>query len=547
MKKRLLSLLLLCCMVLTWLPVTASAAGGSATAKGGDATFTLSAESSSCADGHTGEIVGISGLTVDISKWKAEQKITVKYSVHFRCTDPDCELYSADDSFRHDGEHTFTNVDTELCHKRFTGTFTDTFNAAYGTGSDSKKFSVSLTLTSDKGISEIVRHDYNASAACTEWYYSTRCWECKGCGYYFLWEDLSGEKLEHDKVYFPPVGHDLKNIPAKDPTCVDKGTVEHWACERCGRNFSDEKGENELKTIETTAPLAPHTYDTDGSCAVCSAKAAAGIKAAGAAATTWYDTMAAALDTLTAGAQLTVNKDYDAAIRLDKTCTVVVKTSVTVSKIETADGGDFAVTVINNGTINELTGYTGKVTLKSGNGIYGRVADNGASGDVGSFLAPNCRYRSGGRWLAPDETAKSTLENVTVAYLPLASLTITGDNITGKSGSYALTVNQGDSITLAAAALDADGNESNAAAYRWYYENDSETSLSMEAGLTLENVKAGKRTLVCEATAEGYSVIARIELTVTGTKESQSITLKLSKTSVGIREKVLPYLSAEGV
>ena len=73
MKKRLLSLLLLCCMVLTWLPVTASAAGESATAKGGDATFTLRAESPSCADGHTGAIVEISGLTVDISKWAAEK------------------------------------------------------------------------------------------------------------------------------------------------------------------------------------------------------------------------------------------------------------------------------------------------------------------------------------------------------------------------------------------------------------------------------------------------------------------------------------------
>lgn len=212
-------------------------------------------------------------------------------------------------------------------------------------------------------------------------------------------------------LYFPPVGHDLKNVPAKDPTCVEKGTVEYWKCERCGRNFSDEEGKNELTAIETDAPLAPHTYDTDGSCAVCSAKAAAGVKAADAAATTWYDTMAAALGKLTAGAQLTVNANYESAIKLNKTCTVVVKTGVTVSKIETADGGDFAVTVINNGTINELTGYTGKVTLKSGIGTYGHITDNSTSGDVGSFLAPNCRYRSGGRWLAPDETAKNTLEN----------------------------------------------------------------------------------------------------------------------------------------
>lgn len=548
MKKRLLSLLLLCCMVLTWLPVAASAASESATAKGGDATFTLRAESSSCADGHTGEIVEISDLTVDISRWEAAKTITIQYSIRFRCTDPDCELYSADDSFQHDGEHTFTNVDAELCHKPFTGSFTDTFDAAYGTGSDAKKFSVSLTLTSDKGISETVYHAPTVKA-CTESYYSVRCWECTGCEYYFLQADMSSEKLELDQVFFPAAGHRLKHVDAKAPTCVEKGTVEHWACERldCQKNFSDQDGKNELKTIETAAPLAPHEYDGDGTCTVCSAKAAAGVKAADAADTVWYDTMAAALDTLTAGAQLTVNADYDSEIKLDKTCTVVVKTGVTVSRIETADSGDFAVTVINNGTINELTGYTGKVTLRSGSGTYGTVSNKSENGTADRFLAPNCRYRSGGLWLAPDETAKSALENVTVAYLPLASLTVTGKNITGESGSYALAANQGDSFTLTAAALDADGKESDAAAYRWYDENDPETSLSTAAELTLENVKAGSRAILCEATADGYSVAARIELTVSGQKDAQSITLKLSKTSVGIREKVLPYLSVEGV
>ena len=48
MRKRIFSILLICCMVLTLLPVTAAAAGESATAQGGDATFTLSASSASC-------------------------------------------------------------------------------------------------------------------------------------------------------------------------------------------------------------------------------------------------------------------------------------------------------------------------------------------------------------------------------------------------------------------------------------------------------------------------------------------------------------------
>lgn len=92
-------------MVLTMLPVTAAAEGESATAQGGDATFTLSASSASCADGHTGELGSIQVTGVDISRWKSDKKITLQYDVQYRCTDSSCELYSSDDSFFPTAEH----------------------------------------------------------------------------------------------------------------------------------------------------------------------------------------------------------------------------------------------------------------------------------------------------------------------------------------------------------------------------------------------------------------------------------------------------------
>ena len=49
------------------------------------------------------------------------------------------------------------------------------------------------------------------------------------------------------------------------------------------------------------------------------------------------------------------------------------------------------------------------------------------------------------------------------------------------------------------------------------------------------------------ATADDYSISAKIVLTVAGEKESQSFTLSVSKTTVGIREKILPLLSVEGI
>ena len=550
MKKRLLSILLMCCMVLTMLPVTAAAEGESATAQGGDATFTLSASSASCADGHIGELGSIQVTGVDISRWKSDKKITLQYDVQYRCTDSSCELYSSDDSFfSYSGTHTFIDTNTEFCHKKISESFAATIPATLPSGG-TKNFAISFALTSDKGIYESVLHEQNVDL-CTEYYYNPRCWECTGCGYFFLNADMSGNKFTKDKVYFPPAGHDLKHVPAKDPTCVAKGTVEHWHCERCTRNFGDEQGTSELTTIETNAPLAAHQYGADGVCKVCSRKAAAGVQAN--AGMVWYDTMGEALTALTDGAQLAINADYADTITLNQTCTVEVKAGVTAADIQIENAENCVVTIVNNGTISNLSGYTGKLVLKSGSGTYGNITNRSEGGTVGALLYREsatkfcyCRTTAG-QWLRPEQATESIIKNVIVSYAPLATLTITGGNVTGGDGSYALTANKDDTVTLTAAASNMDGYSSTSAAYRWYYENDPDTALSTASTLTLETVSAGKRTIVCTATVDGYSITAKLVLTVGGQKAAQSFTLKIAKAAVGIREKVLPFLSVEGV
>lgn len=181
-------------------------------------------------------------------------------------------------------------------------------------------------LTSDKGVYESVLHEQNVNL-CTANYYNPRCWECTGCGYFFLHADMSDAKLTKDNVYHSPVGHKMNYVDAKGPTCVAKGTVEYWHCERCGLNFSDDEGKYELTNIETDAPLAAHRYDADGVCEVCNRKAVAGVQAN--AGMVWYDTMGRALTALTDGAQLSINADYADTITLNHTCTVEVKTGVT--------------------------------------------------------------------------------------------------------------------------------------------------------------------------------------------------------------------------
>lgn len=397
-----------------------------------------------------------------------------------------------------------------------------------------------------------MRHDHDAASACTEWFYSTRCWECTGCDSFFTSEDCADEyKTDKDMLYFPPVGHDLKNVPAKEPTCVAKGTVEYWHCERCTRNFGDEQGTSELTTIETNAPLAAHQYGADGVCEVCNRKAAAGVQAN--AGMVWYDTMGKALTALTYGAQLSINADYADTITLNHTCTVEVKAGVTAADIRIENAENCVVTIVNNGTISNLSGYTGKVLLKSGSGTYGNITNRSEGGTVGALLYREsatkfcyCRTTAG-QWLRPEQTTESIIKNVIVSYAPLATLTITGGNVTGGDGSYALTANKDDTFTLTAATSNMDGNSSTSAAYRWYYENDPDTALSTASTLTPETVSAGKRTVVCMATADDYSISAKIVLTVAGEKESQSFTLSVSKTTVGIREKILPLLSVEGI
>ena len=553
MKKRLISILLSLSMVLTLLPETVLSAGVG-TSKAGDAAFTLSASSASCAGGHTGEIGSIQVTNVDISKWKSNKRITIQYDVQYRCTDSSCELYDSDDSFfSYSGTHTFIDTNTEFCHKKISESFTATIPTALTSGG-AKNFSISFALTSDKGIYESVLHNQNIDL-CTEYYYSQHCWECTGCGYFFLHADMSGNKFTTNQVYFPPAGHDLKHVPEKDPTCVAKGTVEYWHCERCGLNFSDEEGKNELTNIETDAPLLPHSYDDNGVCSVCSFKAAAKVLSKD---NKWYDNIADALTALDVedAYRIEIGKDCDESITISNAREVYINKGVTVAKLEATDAEGCIVTVINDGTIKELNGYTGKVVLMSAGGTYGKVINQTSGGNVGSFLYGDpedankfCYYKNltNGKWILPAEATTNTQSNVKVSYAPMAYIEIVGDGVTGSEGSYALTTSSGNTVAFTATAKTADGEDSANVAYKWYYDGQDDTILSEKAELTIENIKAGKRTVVCMATADDYSISAKLVITVTGEKESQSFTLSVSKTNVGIREKILPLLSVEGI
>ena len=47
--------------------------------------------------------------------------------------------------------------------------------------------------------------------------------------------------------------HTLTHVDAVNATCTESGTVEHWNCSECGKNFSDEEGTEEIGNITIAA------------------------------------------------------------------------------------------------------------------------------------------------------------------------------------------------------------------------------------------------------------------------------------------------------
>ena len=70
------------------------------------------------------------------------------------------------------------------------------------------------------------------------------------CGYHtveawFLHEELA------------PLGHVLMHVPAKTPTCMEAGNLEHWVCARCGELFLDETALQETSPEAVALPIDP--------------------------------------------------------------------------------------------------------------------------------------------------------------------------------------------------------------------------------------------------------------------------------------------------
>lgn len=70
-----------------------------------------------------------------------------------------------------------------------------------------------------------------------------------------------------------PVGHNLKQVNALQPTCSTDGMAQHYHCEPCGAYFTDADGKNQVSLTDLTVPALGHdTEFTPAVAATCAAE-----------------------------------------------------------------------------------------------------------------------------------------------------------------------------------------------------------------------------------------------------------------------------------
>ena len=84
-----------------------------------------------------------------------------------------------------------------------------------------------------------------------EYYY---CLECLR----FYSDEQGTNELSSSDIQLPLANHKLTHIEEEPSTCIKNGVMEHYHCEVCGKDFSDERGTTELSSSDIQLPLANH-------------------------------------------------------------------------------------------------------------------------------------------------------------------------------------------------------------------------------------------------------------------------------------------------
>lgn len=556
MKKRLFTMLLLLCLLLTAL--TATVAAESTNTNGGHLEFTFNGRTVTfvlsfnyvCKNKHNThdgyftynlnsvQAKKADGTLVSMAEWKPEDTI---------CADI-----------------TVSGIHCYRCDEKVDGTITKTVEF---TGADVANF-CHLTRDSNNALTAEMQHIRGADTN----------------------DRIKFKFYCHLYPFYP-----LEYHAAGDPTCKEDGYDTDWyRCPLCGKSFSNSNGTGEI----TVKPRLGHDFDADGVCQRCGDHAEAYIYSSLTKEKTYYDTAANAISKATAPAEsvhvvsytrndpITINKivyltvangvavpeirmesfsdgsTVGSSVKIDNYGTVKLFSSaatvpsrypgvsytnhnvteritaastiaVQVMQISNKDSGTIGeinipqtanttpkVQVANNGgKIERLTGYPENVALCNGTGSYGMITNAAESGSADALLNTGCYlYFANGvqKWV--NSNAGKTVSDVIVSNAPFTlKVNRDGAALTASNGRYTVEgVNVGDKVALSAEftsnknGLTVDESKITS---RWYYRGESKTAAVGKA-LTLDNIQYGVYDLIFEAKESEYGFTTSVSVTV---------------------------------
>lgn len=575
MKKRLFTMLLLLCLLLTAL--TATVAAESTNANGGHLEFTFNGRTVTfvlsfnyvCENKHNThdgyftynlnsvQAKKADGTLVSMAEWKPEDTI---------CADI-----------------TVSGIHCYVCDEKIDGTITKTVEF---TGADVANF-CHLTLNSNNALTAEMQHIRGAD---------------------------TNDRIKFKFYCYLYPFYPLEHHEAGVPTCEEDGYDTDWyRCPLCGKSFSNSNGTGEI----TVKPRLGHDFDENGVCTRDNYHAEAYIYSSLTKEKTYYDTAANAISKAKAPAEsvhvvsytrndpITINKivyltvangvtipeirmesssdgsTVGSSVKIDNYGTVKLFSSaatipsrypgvsytnhnvteritaastiaVQVMQISNKGSGTIGeinipqtdnptpkVQVTNNGgKIERLTGSPKNVELRSGTGRYGTITNAAEGGSVDSLLNKGCYFyfpNGGQKWV--NSNAGKTVSDVIVSNAPFTvKVNRDGTALTASNGSYTVEgVNVGEDVALSAVftsnenGLTADESKITS---RWYYKNESKTAADGKA-LTLNNIQYGVYDLIFEAKESTYGFTTSVSVTVNviPPAEKTAISLKTQLTS----------------
>ncbi|MFR4012802.1 MAG: right-handed parallel beta-helix repeat-containing protein [Oscillospiraceae bacterium] len=575
MKKRLFTMLLLLCLLLTAL--TATVAAESTNANGGHLEFTFNGRTVTfvlsfnyvCKNNHNThdgyftynlnsvQAKKADGTLVSMAEWKPEDTI---------CADI-----------------TVSGIHCYVCDEKIDGTITKTVEF---TGADVANF-CHLTRNSNNALTAEMQHIRGAD---------------------------TNDRIKFKFYCYLYPFYPLEHHEAGVPTCEEDGYDTDWyRCPLCGKSFSDMYGKNEI----TVEKKLGHDFDENGVCTRDNYRAEAYIYSSLTKEKTYYDTAANAISKATAPAEsvhvvsytrndpITINKivyltvangvtvpeirmesfsdgsTVGSSVKIDNYGTVKLFSSaatvpsrypgvsytnhnvtelitaastiaVQVMQISNKGSGTIGeinipqtdnptpkVQVTNNGgKIERLTGSPKNVELRSGTGRYGTITTAAEGGSVDSLLNKGCYFyfpNGGLKWV--NSNAGKTVSDVIVSNAPFTvKVNRDGTALTASNGSYTVdNVTVGSTVALG---VDFTPNEygltvdESKITSRWYYKNESKTAADGKA-LTLNNIQYGVYDLIFEAKESTYGFTTSVSVTVNVNppEEKTAISLKTQLTS----------------